>query len=184
MANHHAIGLVELNSIAKGIEASDILAKTADVTILVAKTICPGKYIVLIGGGVANVKQSMDAALRLTPETIVDHFIIPNIHPSILPAIGGAKAIEKVEAVGVIETYSVAATIEATDVAVKTAQVEPIRMHLAFGIGGKSYVILTGDISSINTAVEVGSAVAGERGFLVQRIVIARPDKQVISTLL
>lgn len=184
MVNHHAIGLVELNSIAKGIEASDILAKTADVTILVAKTICPGKYIVLIGGSVSNVKQSMDAALGLTPETIVDHFIIPNIHPSILPAIGGGKAIEKVEAVGVIETYSVAATIEATDVAVKTVQVEPIRMHLAFGIGGKSYVILTGDISSINTAVEVGSAVASERGLLVQRIVIARPDKQVIRTLL
>ncbi len=58
MANYHAIGLVELNSIAKGIEASDILAKTADVTILVAKTICPGKYIVLIGGSVSNVKET------------------------------------------------------------------------------------------------------------------------------
>lgn len=184
MANHHAIGLVESNSIAKGIEASDIMAKTADITILVAKTICPGKYIVLIGGNVSNVKQSVEAALRLTPETMVDHFIIPNIHPSILPAIGGGKVIEKVEAVGVIETYSVAATVEAADMAVKTAQVEPIRMHLAFGIGGKSYVVLTGDISSINTAVEVGSAVASERGFLVQRIVIARPHQQVIDSLL
>lgn len=184
MANHHAIGLVELNSLAKGIEASDVMAKTADITILVAKSICPGKYIVLIGGDVSTVKQSVEAALALTPDTIVDHFVIANIHPSILPAIGGGRPIDKVQAVGVIETYSVAATIESADIAVKTAQVEPIRMHLAFGIGGKSYVVLAGDISSINTAIEAGAAIASERGFLVQRVVIPRPHQQVIDSLL
>ena len=57
----HAIGLVEANSIAKGYELCDIMAKTADVTILVAKSICPGKYIVMIGGDVAAVRQSVEA---------------------------------------------------------------------------------------------------------------------------
>ena len=51
--SYHAIGLVESTSIAQGIEAADIMAKTANVQILVSKSICPGKYIVMIGGDVA-----------------------------------------------------------------------------------------------------------------------------------
>lgn len=180
----HAIGLIESNSIAKGIEFADTMAKTADVTILVAKSICPGKYIVLIGGDVAAVRQSVSAGLEVAPEVVVDHFVIPNVHASILPAISGGTAIDKVRAVGVLETYSVAATIEAADIAVKAASVTPIRMHLAFGIGGKSYVVLTGDVADVNAAIIAGAASASEKGLLVQQIVIPRPHQQVINSLL
>ena len=180
----HAIGLIESNSIAKGIEFADVMAKTADVTILVAKSICPGKYIALIGGDVAAVRQSVATGLEVAPEVVVDHFVIPNIHPSILPAISGGTAVDKVNAVGVLETYSVAATIEAADIAVKAASVTPIRMHLAFGIGGKSYVVLTGDVADVNAAITAGAASASEKGLLVQQVVIPRPHKQVIASLL
>ena len=180
----HAIGLIESSSIAKGIECSDVMVKTADVTILVGKAICPGKYIVMVGGDVAAVRQSVNAGLEVAPEVVVDHFVIPNIHPSILPAISGGTVVDKVAAVGVIETFSVAATIEAGDVAVKAASVVPIRMHLAFGIGGKSYVVLTGDVAAVNAAVAAGAASAGEKGLLTQRVVIPRPHDQVIANLL
>ena len=133
----HAIGLVEFSSIAKGIEASDVMAKTAEVRILVSKAICPGKYIVLVGGDIAAVQQSVRSA-----------------------------------------------TIEAADAAVKAAKVEPVRMHLAFGIGGKSYVVMTGDVADIEAGVRIGSEVAGSKGMLVQRVVIPRPHKQVIEHLM
>jgi microcompartment protein CcmL/EutN len=119
--NHHAIGLIEVNSIAKGFEVCDAMAKTANVDILVAKSICPGKYIVMIGGDVAAVRQSVNAGEAAAEATIVDLFVIPNIHPSVLPAISGGNSFEDVRALGIIETYSVAATIEAADAAVKTA---------------------------------------------------------------
>ena len=180
----HAIGLIESNSIAKGIDFSDLMVKTASVDILVAKTICPGKYIVMVSGDVAAVTQSVNVALEDCPEVIVDYFIIPNIHPLVLPAISGGTVVEKVEAVGIIETYSVAATIEATDAAVKAASVTPLRMHLAFGIGGKSYVVVTGDVADVNAAVATGSEVAAERGLLTNKVVIPRPHKQVVDTLL
>lgn len=180
----HAIGLIESNSIAKGIEFADVMAKTADITILVTKSICPGKYIVLIGGDVSSVNQSVNAALDVAPSVIVDHFVIANIHPSILPAISGGTVVDNVEAVGVLETYSVAATIEATDLAVKAASVIPIRMHLAFGIGGKSYVVLTGDVASVTASMKVGSESAAGRGFLVNQVVIPRPHPQVVASLL
>ena len=182
--SYHAIGLIESTSIAQGIAAADAMAKSANVQILIAKSICPGKYIVMIGGDVAAVQQSVDAGGGLSPDVIVDSFVIPNVHPSVLPAISGGTHIENIAAISVIETYSVAATIEATDAAVKAAQVEPIRMHLAFGIGGKSYVILTGEVADIMAATEAGAAVASEKGFLVSKIVIPRPHQQLIDQLL
>jgi microcompartment protein CcmL/EutN len=180
----HAIGLVEFTCIAKGIEAADIMAKTADVTILVAKTLCPGKFMVLVSGDVSAVKQSVTAGSEIGAEMVVDQFVIPNVHPSILPAIGGGNEVVAVKAIGIIETYSVASSIEATDAAVKAGEVEPIRLHMAFGIGGKSYSVVSGEVAAVKAAVLAGSAVASERGLLVHSVVIPRPNKQVIDSLL
>jgi len=180
----HAIGLVEFSSIAQGIEGADIMAKTADVAILVAKTTCPGKYIVLIGGDVSSVQQSVNAGIELSPENVIDSFLIPNVHPSILPAVSGVNEVKAVKAIGIIETFSVASSIEAADRAVKAGEVEPLRIHLAFGIGGKSYSLVTGEVASVKSAVEEGSQVAAEKGLLVRKVVIPRPHNQVIESLL
>lgn len=59
---YHAIGMVELNSIAKGIEVTDVMLKSANVTLLSAKTLCPGKYLIMVGGDVTAVQQSVKAA--------------------------------------------------------------------------------------------------------------------------
>jgi microcompartment protein CcmL/EutN len=178
--------MVEFTSIAKGIDAADIMSKTAEVEILVMKTLCPGKFMVLVSGDVSSVQQAVSAGAELGADTVVDQFVIPNVHPSILPAIGGGNDIPlpEIRAIGVIETYSVASAIEATDAAVKAASVEPLRLHLAFGIGGKSYCVLTGEVAAVKAAVEVGSALAGEKGLLVHQLVIPRPHKQVLEGLL
>ncbi len=180
----HAIGLVEFTSIAQGIEGADIMAKTADVNILVAKTTCPGKYIVLVSGDVSSIQQAVNAGIELGAETVVDSFVIPNVHPSILPAISGVSTLNAIKALGIIETYSVASLIEAADAAVKAGDVEPLLLHLAFGIGGKSYTILTGEVAAVKAAVEVGSTLASEKGLLIKQVVIPRPAKQLIESLL
>lgn len=182
--HHHAIGLVELNSIAKGIQVTDSMLKTAEVTLLTSKTICPGKYIVMVGGDVAAVKQSVAVGMEEGGHLLVDQFILPNIHPSVLPAISGVTQIESQQAVGVVETYSVAACIEAADSAVKAANVALVRIHMAFGIGGKCYLVLTGDVADTTTAVNVASANAGEKGLLVYSAVIPRPHSDLWQQLL
>lgn len=180
----HAIGMIEFTSIAKGIEAADIMAKTADVKIQVMKTLCPGKFMVMVSGDVSSVQQSVTAGMELAADTVVDNFVIPNVHPSILPAIGGGNELAVVKAVGIIETYSVASSIEAADAAVKSADVQPVHLHMAFGIGGKAYCILCGEVADIKTAVSTGSQIAAEKGFLVSSIVIPRPHQQVIEGLM
>ncbi len=180
----NAIGLVEFTSIAQGIDGCDIMLKTANVELLAAKTVCPGKYIVLVAGDTSSVQQSVSAGVELGAETVVDQFVIPNVHSTIIPAISCANVVPEIKALGIIETFSVASLIEAADKAVKTGEVDPIRLHLAFGIGGKSYTIVTGEVAAVKSAVEAGSAVAAEKGLLVRKVVIPRPHQQLIDSLL
>ncbi|WP_233575821.1 BMC domain-containing protein [Noviherbaspirillum saxi] len=180
----HSIGLIETSSIAKGIEVGDAMAKTANVTILAAKTICPGKYIVMIGGEVAAVDAAVARGEAVGGATLVDKFVIANIHSSILPAISGVTSVDHMSALGILETYSVAAMVDSADAAVKAADVSCLRLHLAFGIGGKCYGLFTGDVAAVEAAVKVGAELAGSKGMLVQYVVIPRPHAEMVNHLL
>ena len=48
-------------------------------------------------------------------------------------------------------------------------------------LGGKGFVLLTGDVASTETAVTVGARVAGRDGILVDRAVIPRPSKELFK---
>lgn len=181
MKNGSAIGIVETSSIAKGFEIADTVLKTANVKIIVNRTICPGKYMVLIGGDVDAVNASIEAGLVAGAHTVVDHFVIPNVHPAVFPALSGVAHLPKLEALGVIEAFSVASVIEAADAAVKATPVQLITIHLAMAIGGKGWVSLTGDVASVTEAVEIGSRVIERRGLLVEKVVIARPRPEIVQ---
>ena len=56
-----SVGLIELSSIAAGFEACDAMLKAAAVELVLARTICSGKYMVLVRGEVADVQASVQA---------------------------------------------------------------------------------------------------------------------------
>jgi len=176
-----AIGLIETSSIAKGFEIGDAVLKAASVEIIVNRTICPGKYMVLIGGGVDAVQASVDAGIAVGAHTVVDHFVIPRVHPEVFPAISGVGHLPEMGALGVIESFSVAACIQAADAAVKAAPVSLIAIHLAMAIGGKAFVTLTGEVAAVEEAVAVGAAVVEEKGLLVEKVVIPSPRPEIIT---
>ncbi|HWQ78129.1 MAG TPA: BMC domain-containing protein, partial [Anaerovoracaceae bacterium] len=179
-----AIGMVEFNSIVQGIDSTDAMCKVADVTLLVSKTVCPGKYISIVAGDTSAVQQSVHAGEDKAPECVVDSFIIPNIHKSLIPAIAGTAGVDHVKAVGLIECFSAATLMEASDLALKTGEVEPLRLHIAFGIGGKAYVVLSGDVAAVKAAVTEGSNLAAGRGQLVRSIVIPKPHPMLVENLI
>lgn len=158
-------------------EAGDAMLKSANVSLLVSKTICPGKFLLMLGGNVGAVQQAIAAGVSLAGEMLVDSLVLANIHASVLPAISGLNAVEQRQAIGIVETWSVAACISAADRAVKASSVTLVRVHMAFGIGGKCYMVVAGDISDVNNAVTVASESAGEKGLLVYRSVIPRPHE-------
>jgi len=179
-----AIGLVEFVSIARGIEATDEMVKVAQVNLLLSRTVCSGKYITLIGGEVSAVERAIDRGVEIAGETLVDQFILPNVHPSVIPSITATTPIEDLRSLGIIETFSVAASIVAADTAVKAASVDLVEIRAAIGLGGKSFVILNGDVADIRTAVERGEERARKEGTLVYSIVIPAPRKELLDALL
>ena len=87
MSNKNSIGLIELGSIASGIQAADIMLKTSEVELMISRTICSGKYMTLISGDVAAVTSAVDNAVNTIGFGVIDQFVIPNVHPTIFPAI-------------------------------------------------------------------------------------------------
>ncbi len=176
-----AIGIVETSSIARGYEVADAVLKTAQVQIVVNRTICPGKYMVLISGDVDAVNASIEAGVAIGGHSVVDHFIIPNIHPEVFPAINGSANMPEIKALGVIEGFTVTSVIEAADAAVKAAQIELVNIHLAMAIGGKGYVTLTGEVGAVEAAVDAGAALIEQKGLLVDKVVIPSPRVEIIN---
>ena len=176
-----AVGMVEMSSIAMGYLAQDAMLKAADVELLLARTICSGKYLVVVGGDVAGVEASVAAGAQAAAQGLIDQIVIPNVHPAVFPAISGAVSVapEDMKALGVIETFSAASSVEAADAAVKAGAVTLFRVYMAMAIGGKGYVLVTGDVSACEAAVEAGAAVASEHGLLVNRVVIPGPRREL-----
>ncbi len=179
----NSIGLVELSSIAAGFEVADIMLKTAEVELLLSRTICSGKYMVLVGGDVAAVRSSVSAGEVVGNGSVIDTFVIPNVHPSIFPAVAGTSKVDVLEALGIIESFSVASLIEAADAAAKAAKVQLIEIRLAMALGGKAFVTLTGEVAAVQAAVDAGAAILTEKGLLVNRVVIPAPRKELISEM-
>lgn len=176
-----AIGMVELNSIARGIETCDYMVKAARVDILRSSTVCPGKYLVLISGETGDVKASMAEGIKRGGECVVDTLMLPNVHPQLIPAISMTTQVPEKGAVGVLEFYSVASAITAADVAAKAASITLIEVRIGYAIGGKGYVTLTGDVGAVREAV---AAAERESEMLVGTAVIPRPAKQLYEALL
>jgi len=181
---HNAIGGVELNSLAKGFEVTDIMLKTSQVELILSRTICPGKYIVLVAGDVAAVTASVEAGATRAAHALVDSFAIPNIHPDVFPAISGSVVVDSLEALGIIEAFSVSALIEAADAAVKAAPVRLLEVRLAMALGGKAFVSFTGSVAAAETAAKVGAAAAGRKGLLVDKVVIPQPRKELLREMM
>lgn len=178
-----AIGAVELSSIGVGYRVQDEMLKAASVCLLVARTICSGKYFIVIGGSVSDVQSSVSAALNTAGEALIDHLVIPNVHPSVFPALGESVVLAagQAQALGVVESYSGVSIIAAGDAAAKAAKVTLFRIHVAMALGGKGFCLLTGTVADVRAAVQAGAEQVRQRGLLVSQIVIPQPSQELFS---
>lgn len=179
-----AIGMIEYATVSTGVKAADMMVKTADVEIIQAETVCPGKYIVLISGSLSAVKASVDASKSTYGERFIDSFVLGNPHEDIFPAIYGASDPGEVNALGIVETYSAASIIVAADIAAKTANVKLLEIRIAKGMCGKSYVMMTGEVAAVTASVENAVKKLGEDGMLLDTAVIPNPDKDLWKSIL
>ncbi|NLM13362.1 MAG: BMC domain-containing protein [Epulopiscium sp.] len=178
-----AIGLVEYRSVAIGMKAADEMVKTAEVDIITAQTVCPGKYIVLVSGKLSAVTAVVEVGTAHYDEYVVDHFILGNPDASIFSALYGTTETGKPEALGIIETYSVAAIIKAADMAAKTSSINLIEIRIARGMSGKSYVLFSGELAAVEASIKKACKEIKDEGFLLNHSVIPNPDPKFWQTI-
>lgn len=179
-----AIGVVESNSIPLGVLAGDAMVKAAAVRLVTAQTACAGKYIVLVSGEVAAVQAAVSAGVEEASSALVDSLVIPNVDERVIVAMSGAPAVDTAQAVGLVETFSLASAISAADTAVKTAQVELIEVRLGRGMGGKSFVVFTGEVAAAQAASKAIGESEGAKGLIGSSVVIPSPHMDMIQALL
>ncbi|MGD9418271.1 MAG: BMC domain-containing protein [Verrucomicrobiota bacterium JB025] len=175
---------MELSSIAAGFGASDAMLKAGNVEMLLCRSICSGKFMVMVGGVVADVQSAVEAGIAANKGTVIDAAVLSNIDESVFKAISGATEVGELKALGVIESFSVTSLIEAADAAVKAANIQLVEIRLAMALGGKAFATMTGDVSSVQAAVDAGAAVVSEKGLLVNKIVIPRPHPSLLSEMI
>ena len=179
-----ALGMIETRGLVGAIEAADAMLKAARVRLLAASPVCPGKYVILVGGGVAEVQAAVQAGEETASDTLCDAIVIPNVHPQVLDAFTAATAPEHVAAIGVIETFSSPSVVLAADQAVKSAAVQLLEIRMARALGGKAYVILTGEVAAAKAALEAGAKAGGQNGLMLATTLIPAPHPDLVEKLL
>ena len=171
-----ALGLFELESLARGLFVADAILKRAAVDIVVGEPVTPGKYLLIFVGREAEVAESFQAGLEAGGDRVLDSLHLPHMAEAVMAALlrneVGTPAAD--EALGVIEFHTVGATLKAADLAVKHAQVRLTHLQLAKGIGGKGWFTVAGTQHDVEAALD--SALASSPASLVAGTeLIARP---------
>jgi len=176
-----AVGFLESNSIAKGIEATDAMCKMANIKLVKTTIVAKGKYIIMISGPVGEVESSMRAGREILGKVLIDEVLIRNVHSQVLAALDKRVPVEKLEAVGIIETKEAIATVRAADAAAKAASVHLLEVKTVVG-GGKGYVTMTGEVGAVRVAVAAGIQAVPESN-RVSHVVIPQADGQLLATV-
>lgn len=179
-----AIALLELSSVATGIEVADAVLWQADVEMLFAEPVQPGKYVMLFTGSVQDLESALRRGAEVAGGDLLDQLLIPQVHEQVLFGLRRTGRINgTLDALGVVETTTVASAIQAADAALKAATVDLLELRIANGLGGKSYFTVTGEVSDVRSGVTAGGGFARERGQLARDVVIARPHEGLVPHL-
>ncbi len=175
------IGILELSSLALGYQVEDALLKTAPVSILIARPVCSGKFLIVIAGSVSAVRASLDAATRAGGDSIIENRLISNLHPGVLPALSLSVELDgPPAALGAVETFSAASAVEAADAAVKNADVTLFRIHLAMAMGGKGLALFCGGLGEVRAGLDAAVAAMAESGMLTASALVSAPSPELL----
>ncbi|MBX5480341.1 MAG: BMC domain-containing protein [Myxococcaceae bacterium] len=173
-----AIALLELESIARGMIVADAVVKRAKVSLHRAEPVTPGKYLLLFHGPEAHVEESFQAGVEAAGSTLLDKLYLPRAADGLRDALDGGFEPGWEESIGVVETHTVASALLACDTALKRAEVRLIQLHLARGIGGKGYFVLTGALDMVQAALE-GAAGAVDPSLLQAVEILEAPHPEL-----
>jgi microcompartment protein CcmL/EutN len=183
MKKYPSIALLELSSIAVGIFTADAMVKRAPITVLKSGTVHNGKYLILIGGSVGSVEEAYFTGIDSGAERLIDQVHLPDIHDKVHDTILGNRIKCRGEAIGIIETSTVAATIKSADAATKGADVDVLEIRIADDLGGKAFAIFNGEIENVQSAIEIAKENVTKKEFWVRDKIIPRISVEMVEQI-
>lgn len=180
-----ALSVLELQSLARGLRCLDALIKKAPVEVLEANLIEPGRFLILLNGGVAEIDEAHQEALAIGAEDVVDHLQLFDAHPLLVDGLRGhtkTRSADDMDCLGVVEGRHVASTLRACDRSLKDADVTLAGIRVTGGLGGKAYYVLFGAQHDVEVALDVAAIQLAEH--CVRTECIPRPHDEMVPWLL
>lgn len=174
-----AIGVIELKSIPKGVEAADSALKSAGIEMVSSHPSCPGKYEIVLTGAISDVTVAVEHVKSRFDGYVIDASVMGRIDEQVIKALFGTQVGSRSGSLGLIETFSAPSAIKAADIAVKTSKVEIYDLRVSRGMGGKGVVMITGDVGDVTAAVEAGANYAKSVSTLSSFTVIPAPHEEL-----
>lgn len=180
-----AIAVLELESIATGVLAGDAMIKASPLGSIYTGTVHPGRYVIVVSGDTASVEVAVEAGTAVAGDQLADRVFLPDVHPAVVDAIvsGAELASCDGDALGVVETTTIPAVVDAADAGIKAARVTLPAVKLADGLGGKGYALFSGEVAEVEAAVEAASVRGSRPGVAPRVVVIAQLHEEMRENL-
>jgi len=180
---HGAIALLEFETVAAGVLASDYMVKRSPIALLRCGTIHPGRFLILVGGSVASTEEAYEAGLRVGEShgALSGEVFLGDVHPYLHDAVLGIRREVEGDSLAVVETRSSPALLAAVDAAVKGTPVMLSEVRLGDDLGGHALALLSGDLFNVEAALEICNDLAGEQ--LLASTLLPRLDPDLRSIL-
>jgi microcompartment protein CcmL/EutN len=182
--HERCLGVIEVGTVPTGLRAFDALVKETPVRVLAARALTPAKYIAVFEGEVEAVVRGVRCARAIAAQKMLADLVLPQAHPQVREAVTAVRKPRAIDAAGILQTSLVAALVDACDAAAKAAEVEVIEIRLAMGLGGQAYFTMTGEVSSVEAALDAARERATAYGALTDAVLIPRPDPETARRLL
>ncbi len=171
-----SLGAFETATVARGVVALDALLKRAPLAVLAARTVSPGRYLVLVHGGEAEVEEGLGAAVDGAGEDLVDQVVLYDPHPGLAAALRRAGPTPVRDALGVIETATVAAALHGADRALKELGLQLTGLRLGSGLTGKGVFIVTGPLDAVDALPDFLPSLLDRRLLRLELVRQPHPD--------
>ena len=114
---------------------------------------------------------------------LIDSLVIPNVDPQVAPAISACTMVDRLDALGIMETYSLCAAVHASEAAAKAAEVDLLEVRLGRGLGGKSFILLNGEVAAVQSSIKAAEALEETQGLMAQSAVIPSPHPDMLKAI-
>jgi len=179
MEKESNLAIVEFKSTARGLFVTDAMLKAADVKLVLASSLCPGKYLTIVEGETSAVESSLRIADEIGGMHVYSSEVLNAINSKVIDAISGKLGEHSMEALAVIESMQMACLISSADDVSDAVPVEFVDFRLARGCGVNSFYIFSGRYSSVEEGARRASQFLKEKGALLACRVLSGPDREV-----